>query len=80
MQLAGAAKFPYLSLEHRSLDLGRVIVGHSSTVQLRVANRSPVEAHFRVEAQDAAAAAGLPPVAGAAGGLEQRAFEVSPRE
>jgi hypothetical protein len=78
-QLAGAAKLPYLTLESKSLDLGRVAVGRSASVQLRVGNHSPVAAKFTVAAEDAAGAAGLPGGGGAAG-ADERVFEVTPSE
>lgn len=59
-QLAGAAKFPYLSLESSALDFGGVAVGRAASLQLRLANLSPVPARFAVTLEDAAAAAGLP--------------------
>jgi hypothetical protein len=87
-QLSGAAKFPYLSLECASLDLGRVAVGRTSSAQLRVANLSPVQARFSVEPWDAAAMAGLVAAAGLAnGGSDGReaddeagVFDVDPKE
>jgi hypothetical protein len=55
LQLSGAAKFPYLSLEAPSIDLGRVPVGSTATAQLRLGNHSPVEAAFTVAPDGGAA-------------------------
>lgn len=80
-QLSGAAKFPYLSLESKALDLGPVPVGRSASRQLRLANLSPVPARFAVAPEDAAAAAGLPgTLLGGGGGEGEAVFEVTPRE
>jgi len=76
-QLAGAAKFPFLTLDSHSLDLGCVVVGRSASVQLRLGNHSPVEARFCVLPEDAAAAAGLP-VDGRQ--VEEHVFDVVPSE
>ncbi len=80
-QLAGAAKLPYLAIEPQTLDLGRVQVGRRATASVRIGNLSPVVARFRVEPEDAAAAAGLAPlVAGGGSSGSEGLFDVSPQE
>lgn len=79
-QLSGAAKFPHLTLESPSLDLGTSAVGRAASGQLRIANLSPVPARFRVLREDVAAAAGVAPLVDAAHVGGDDAFVVSPAE
>ena len=48
LQMAGAGKVPYLSLEAASLDFGEVLLGKSSEASVRFGNHSQVPAHFTV--------------------------------
>ncbi|GBF91298.1 hypothetical protein Rsub_03618 [Raphidocelis subcapitata] len=66
VQLSGAAKLPYLTLDPRTLDLGRVPVGRCASAAVRLGNASPVAARFRVGREDAAG--------------EEALFDVSPAE
>jgi hypothetical protein len=46
--MAGAGKFPYLSLDAPSVDFGEVLLGKSSEALVRFGNHSQVPAHFSV--------------------------------
>ena len=48
LQISGIGKFPYLSLEQSSLDLGSVLVGKSVEHLLKFGNHSVVNANFTV--------------------------------
>ena len=47
-QILGIGKFPYLSMEHSSVDFGAVLVGKTSERSFRFGNHSAVSANFTV--------------------------------
>jgi hypothetical protein len=47
-QVSGIAKYPFLSLEHSSLDFGNVVVGKTVERTVRFGNHSPVVANFSI--------------------------------
>jgi hypothetical protein len=44
----GIGKYPYLSIEHSSIDFGPVLVGKAVERSFRFGNYSPVNANFSV--------------------------------
>jgi len=48
LQVAGRAKFPFLSLQSTEADMGAVVVGCSSRHELQLGNASDVPANFSV--------------------------------
>ncbi len=47
-QINGIGKFPYLSIEHSTVDFGNVLVGRTVERTFKFGNHSVVDAHFSV--------------------------------
>ncbi len=47
-QILGIGKFPYLSIEHSTVDFGSVLVGKTIERTFRFGNHSAVDANFTI--------------------------------